>query len=315
MTRLVARLLFGCLAVAVLVRPMPSSAEPAPPFARMWGSYGSGPGELRGPFGIAIAPSGLVYVADQYNHRVQIFSATGDFAGQFGAFGTEPGQLNNPYGIAVALDGSVFVVDRENARIEKFTAAGQFLMEWNGSSSPGGAFIQPLGIAIAPDGTLLIGDGRRHEVYRYSQDGQYIATLIGSFVWPEAFAIEPDGRFWVTSGGELVTHCSPDGTVLSQFSVYSGGAGLALDANGDLYVVEHSTYTVDKYSTAGQLLVTWGGPGTGPGQFMEPAGIAIDQSGFIYISDIANNRIQVFGDSPVPTSLTSWGRMKAAYRQ
>ena len=58
----------------------------------------------------------------------------------------------------------------------------------------------------------------------------------------------------------------------------------------------------------------WGSLGSGDGQFNYPNGVAADGSGNIYVADMENQRIQVFGSLPVPTKSTSWGRIKALYR-
>ena len=43
-----------------------------------------------------------------------------------------------------------------------------------------------------------------------------------------------------------------------------------------------------------QHLTQWGSSGTGDGQFNFPYGIAINQSGYVYVTEWNNNRIQVF---------------------
>jgi tripartite motif-containing protein 71 len=44
----------------------------------------------------------------------------------------------------------------------------------------------------------------------------------------------------------------------------------------------------------GAVLARWGGAGAGPGQFVEPVGLAADPSGRIYVADTGNHRVQVF---------------------
>ena len=53
------------------------------------------------------------------------------------------------------------------------------------------------------------------------------------------------------------------------------------------------------------FLTTWGSNGTGKGQFKNPADIAFDPSGNLYITDTFNNRVQSF--SANGTFLTTWG--------
>ncbi len=64
-----------------------------------------------------------------------------------------------------------------------------------------------------------------------------------------------------------------------------------------------SIIRIQKFSSTGVYLTEWGGAGTGNGQFNRPSGIAIDNSGNIYVSDQNNSRVQKFGDcsSPTPT--------------
>lgn len=42
------------------------------------------------------------------------------------------------------------------------------------------------------------------------------------------------------------------------------------------------------------IVSEWGGPGVGPGQFVGPAGIAVDPAGFVYVTDVYNHRVQKF---------------------
>jgi DNA-binding beta-propeller fold protein YncE len=61
-------------------------------------------------------------------------------------------------------------------------------------------------------------------------------------------------------------------------------------------------------------ITQWGTFGTGNGQFYFPTGVALDASANVYVTDGNNHRIQVFGSLPVPTTSTTWGRIKALYR-
>jgi prepilin-type N-terminal cleavage/methylation domain-containing protein len=62
---------------------------------------GSSNGSFSNPFGLAIDTNGNVWVADQANNRIQIFSPTGTFIRQIGSVGSGLGQLNSPRGLAV----------------------------------------------------------------------------------------------------------------------------------------------------------------------------------------------------------------------
>jgi sugar lactone lactonase YvrE len=90
---------------------------------RTWGSPGSGPGQFNSPRGIALDPSGRVYVVDSGNHRVQVFNLDGGYLTSFGSQGSGPGQFSNPGDIKLDRFGNIYVVDSAS-RVEKFAALG-----------------------------------------------------------------------------------------------------------------------------------------------------------------------------------------------
>ena len=58
--------------------------------------------------------------------------------------------------------------------------------------------------------------------------------------------------------------------------------------------------------SAQEFLLSFGGPGTGNGQFNDPEGVAVDSGGNIYVADTVNNRIQKFDSSGnFPSSLSA----------
>src|SRR5207248_1133300 len=95
------------------------------------GTRGSGQGDLVEPKNVAIAPDGVMYVADSGNHRIEKFDATGKFQLAWGSEGTDDGQFKDgpgggPWGVAVGADGDVYVADTWNHRVERFDPNGKF---------------------------------------------------------------------------------------------------------------------------------------------------------------------------------------------
>ena len=60
-----------------------------------FGQYGSKKKEFKSPFGVACDQSGHIYVADSYNHRVQVFGTKGEFVHFFGAHGERKGMIQS----------------------------------------------------------------------------------------------------------------------------------------------------------------------------------------------------------------------------
>ncbi|MFQ6013926.1 MAG: flippase activity-associated protein Agl23 [Anaerolineae bacterium] len=81
--------------------------------------------------------------------------------------------------------------------------------------------------------------------------------------------------------------------------------GVALDGEGNIYVVDSGNHRIQVFDAKGRFLAQWGSQGEAPGQFQEPWGIAVDDQGHIYVTDTWNHRIQVFDQES--KFVTLWG--------
>jgi tripartite motif-containing protein 71 len=70
--------------------------------------------------GVAVDGAGVVYVADNGNSRIQMFTGTGSYLGEWGSPGGENGQFRYVNGVGLDANGNVFVTDAENYRVQKF---------------------------------------------------------------------------------------------------------------------------------------------------------------------------------------------------
>jgi len=126
-------------------------------FIRAWGEGGSENGQFRRPVGVAVDPSGNVYVSDLGNDRVQKFGSTGGFFRAWGEHGSGDGQFNTPQGLTVS-SGNVYVADQNNARIQKFTNTGTFTTKWGGFGSLDGQFRFPFDVAVHSSGIVVLSE-------------------------------------------------------------------------------------------------------------------------------------------------------------
>jgi DNA-binding beta-propeller fold protein YncE len=81
--------------------------------------------------------------------------------------------------------------------------------------------------------------------------------------------------------------------------------GVAVDGSGNVFVADTNNNRLQKFTSTGTFLTTWGSSGTGDGQFTNPFGVATDSSGNVFVADANNNRIQKFDANG--TFLTMWG--------
>ncbi|MDQ3548980.1 MAG: NHL repeat-containing protein, partial [Chloroflexota bacterium] len=202
---------------------------PTGEFLQAFGSDGSGPGQLArfatsgggGPNGIAIDENGDVYVADTWNHRIQVFSADGVYLRGWGAFfdaqddpaqaATNDSLFYGPRGLAFH-DGELYVTDTGNERVQVFTPEGAFVRKWGTSGSGAGNLLEPVGIAVAADGTVLVADSHNARIARFTSDGTAldpwpVEDWAGLTFFEPYLAVGPDGSVYATS--------SASGTIVS----------------------------------------------------------------------------------------------------
>lgn len=126
-------------------------------FERSFGSSGGNPSSFRGPRGIAIHYfTGEIYIADAFNHRIQVFDCDGEFIRCFGYQGVGLGEFNIPTALTFDLEGNLVVVDEANHRVQSFDLEGNFKLSWGGLGLADGELHSPRGITTANDGNIII---------------------------------------------------------------------------------------------------------------------------------------------------------------
>ena len=81
--------------------------------------------------------------------------------------------------------------------------------------------------------------------------------------------------------------------------------GLAIDGDGNVYVVDTNNRRIQVFDLQGRFLRKWGTEGEEDGQFSYPEALAIGGDGNVYVADWTNHRIQVF--DPQGRFLRKWG--------
>jgi sugar lactone lactonase YvrE len=203
--------------------------------------------------------------------------ASAEFSGQFDRIWGEPGlgdgQFQKPRAMAIDEQGEIYVVDM-SARIQVFTPDGTFLRGWR---TPAWETGKPTGLSIGRDGCLLVADTHYFRVLVYTPQGELLPQR--------------------TIGGR-------QGTGPGEFGFVTDAVQ---DSQGNYYIAEYGENDrIQKFSPQGAFLLSWGGHGTEPGQFIRPQNLAVDQADRIWVCDACNHRIQVF--DPTGRLLRMWGR-------
>jgi len=67
-----------------------------------------------------------------------------------------------------------------------------------------------------------------------------------------------------------------------------------VNGKDNVYVTDVNNHRIQKFTSDGEFLTSWGSEGDGDGQFNQPEGIDVDLAGRVIVADTGNNRIQVF---------------------
>ncbi|MGQ9553846.1 MAG: flippase activity-associated protein Agl23 [Anaerolineae bacterium] len=106
---------------------------------------------------------------------------------------------------------------------------------------------------------------------------------------PSEMPADPYQQVWQELPANLVV-----GTTGSGNGQFNNPRGLAVGADGTIYVVDSGNARIQAFSANGEFLFSWGSSGTAPGQFTEPWGIAVAANGDVYVADTWNHRVQYF---------------------
>lgn len=240
---------------------------------RLWGSFGdavsgeASGGQFNQPWGIDLGPDGSVYVADTWNHRIQKFTAEGEFVTMWGIFGQgeTPFAFWGPRDVAVGPDGKVYVTDTGNKRIVAFDSDGNFLTQFGGPGLSPGQFDEPVGIFADALGQVYVADTWNQRIQKFieSGDGGYQAEK----VW--------DVDAWYGQSLDNKPY-------------------LSVDIDGRVYVSDPDGYRILVFSSDGEALYYWGDFGVGLDAFGLPASVAVDGAGGVWVTDSANGRVMHF---------------------
>jgi DNA-binding beta-propeller fold protein YncE len=138
------------------------------------------------------------------------------------------------------------------------------------------------------------------------RDGKIVRSWgKGLYKIPHSIRIDPQGNIWtVDSGSSMVLKFSPQGEKLMEISVGEQPAGrggsngtsdIAFGPNGRIYIADgYGNARILEYNSRGERVRQWGSAGTGPGQFNQPHGVAVDDQGIVYVADRNNARLQRF---------------------
>jgi sugar lactone lactonase YvrE len=249
---------------------------------------------FRSPTGVAVDSVGNVYVADAWNCTIRKVTPAGvvtTLAGLPGVIGGDDGTNSDarfalPNGVAVDKAGNLYVADTLFCTIRKVTPVGT---NWvvttlagladsygnQNGTGPSARFYIPTSVAVDSTGNVYVADTLNHLIRKVTSAG-VVTTFAG--------------------GAGMVGTADGTGTVARFYAP----TGVAVDSADNVYVADTYNNTIRKITPA-RVVTTLGGMpesigtanGTGnAARFSNPAGLAVDGEGNVYVADFYFNTIR-----------------------
>jgi tripartite motif-containing protein 71 len=301
--------------------------SPGGRFLGQWGSFGSGPGQFGAVDGLAVDAAGDVFVLDSTHARVERFTASGRLLGEWGRPGRSLGEFDfgpgfgpdKPPGGGLAVGGGyVYVSDSAANRIVRFRLDGSNPVLWGQPGSAPGRFSSPRGLAVV-GGVVYVADEGNHRVQALSLAGRPLytegsfGTGPGQFVNPFGVAVH-GGRVYVVddNNNRLVVL-----TRTLRFVEEWSGVGpyhlsyiraAAVSPSGRVFVADTGHERVVAFDPFGRGLLAFGTPGTAPGQFVAPLGLATGAAGGLFVVETYGSRSPIYRFDSSLRYLGEWQR-------
>ena len=234
--------------------------------------------ELSPPSGFCFSSEGHLLLADDFNHRIQVYDSQNNLLHCFGSKGKEPGQFQYPKGIAVDLDGNIYVADCWNHRIQKFDSKGTHLLSIGTCGDAKGEFNEPYDILIEPSGNLIVVERYNHRIQFFDPQGVSLGWVGDRGTVLEEQLAELQG--------------TPQNLLASP--LFELPTSIAKDSLGNYFITDSGNHRVQKFNPQWQEMMSFGEKGSSPGQFEYPLCVSVASNDLLYVADLNNERVQVF---------------------
>jgi DNA-binding beta-propeller fold protein YncE len=182
--------------------------------------------------------------------------------------------------VAVDAQDRVYLLTRFDLGVWIYEADGTFVTSWTSDYVRQGNH----GIQVGPDGSVWVIDFKQHFVAKHSPDGEVLQAIGG-----------PDQRSDTGIDESLNYGFDMLKTIKRAAGPFNGPTNMAFAADGSFFVSDgYCNASIHHFTADGDLIGSWGTPGSEPGHFMNPHHISVTSDGRLVVADRENCRVQVF---------------------
>lgn len=220
------------------------------------------------PFSIAVDPAGNYWVANFYQGGLSKLAPGGQellrVPDIFRAAAGGPYSFTQPNGIAAGTNG-IYVADGNY--VIRFTLQGQYVSWFGGPGTGPGQISRAGGVAVSVStGDVYVTDLATDRVLRFASDGTFLAQFGTRGALPGQFVFDYD----------------------MAAQAYYENAAIAVDANGDVLVLDAGNSRVQRFDSAGNAisqfgLVNWGLLPIGSSSAFDRGGLSVAPDGNVFV--------------------------------
>lgn len=258
--------------------------------------YGNGKDLLKEPGFVAFDQDDNVYISDTGNHRIMVFSSSGNFINKIESLK----KLQYPLGVAIGPDNNVYVASMKSSTISVFSADGKFIKQ-KPMDRPINLTFSKEKIYVTTPGKVLVYDMDFNSLLQWGEKGR----KPGQFMYPNGVAVDSKGITYVSDtnnnrlqafkkNGDLLWSSGEPSKALNDRNLSIGlPMGLTIGERGYLYLIDAFNFNIRVFNPKGKEVAHLGEKGQGNGYFNYASGIAFNGSDLYAVADKNNNRVQI----------------------
>ena len=216
-------------------------------------------------------------------------------------------QLAEPYGLAVDSKNNLYVADQKVGAIFIFNTETRDVDLIKNKTHA--HFVRIIGLAMDDNDRLFVSDPGLHHVLVFDAQHKAEDVISDGMVEPGSMAIDKENRLLYVSDvalDQVLVYDADSFKLLRKIGTtghnhelttpgdFAKPTGVAVDADGNLYVCDTMNNRIEIFDADGKFVSTFGKAGDGLGYFARPKGVAIDSDGHIWVADGQQDRVQVF---------------------